>query len=134
MASAPDVVVTADELLQQSEAVPDHERRARRIKDAFELLNAYLKEHPTSEHREYIENRKLAYLRSHLTRLSVLTEPDPETWLFNFILFATSEHEVAKVLEQHPELRSWYDSFAHSQSEWATKELVPLLERAGNNR
>jgi len=134
MAPKPDALVKADHLLQQSETVSDHERRARQIKEAFDLLNAYLDESPASEHREYIENRKQAYMRSHLKRLSKLTEPDRETWFFNFILFGTSEREVAQFLEQHPELRSWYVAFLHSQSEWATKELVPLLQRAWNIR
>ena len=134
MAPKPDSVVKAVQLLERSETVPDHEQRARQIKEAFDLLNAHLKASPASEHREYVENCKVSYIRSHLKRLSVLDEPDRETWLLNFLLFATSEREVTQVLEQHPELRPWYDAFEQSCLDWATKELMPLLETAANKR
>jgi hypothetical protein len=134
MTPNPDVVVRADRLLQQAETIPDHERRARQIREAFDLLDTYLKESPNSEHREYVENRKQSYMRSHLKCLSTVREPDRETWLFNYILFVMSEREVAQVLGQHEELRAWYDAFVQSQSEWARKELVPLLERSGTSR
>ena len=132
MTARPDTITRAVQLLERSETIQDHEQRARRIKEAFDLLNGYLKENPPSEHREYIENCKRSHIRSHLKRLSGLDEPDRQTWFFNFILFAASERDVAEVLEQHPELRSWHEGFVQSCREWATKELVPLLERAGN--
>ena len=128
MSPKPETLTNADSLLQQSETIPDHQLRARRIKEAFDSLNAYLKENPSSEHREYIENRKQSYLRSHLRQLSTLTDPDVETWFFNFVLFTTSEREVTCVLEQDPELKAWYEAFVHS--EWAKNELVPLLQCA----
>jgi hypothetical protein len=58
MSPKPDALVKADYLLQQSETVSDHERRAGQIKEAFDLLKTYLHESPATEHREYIENRK----------------------------------------------------------------------------
>ena len=131
MAARPGEVEKAVNVLLRSEAVPDHEKRAKQIKEAFDFLDAYLKENPASEHREYVEKCKRSYLRSHLMRLSSVDEPDQEMWLFNFILFAGSHREVAQVLEQHPELRSWYDRFMFMRSylEWAGLELLPHLER-----
>src|SRR5437660_710295 len=109
-----DAVLNAVSLLQRSETIPDHEQRARQIKSAFDLLNAYLRENPASEHGKYIENCKQSYMRSHLKRLSALDEPDRETWFMNFILFATSKQELVRTLERHPELRSWHDRFVQS--------------------
>jgi hypothetical protein len=132
MTPKPETVVRADRILQQSETIEDHESRAKQLKEAFDLLNAYLKENPVSEQWEYVQKRKQSHMRSHLRRLSQLTEPDRETWVHNFILFAVFEEEVSHSLDQHPELRSWYDAFRRSHVDWAARELVPRLQRAGN--
>jgi hypothetical protein len=131
MAPKPDQLVTADYKLQQAEKVEDHGRRARELTEAFGLLNAYLKENPASEHREYIENRKLSHMRNHLRHLSQLTQPDQETWLFNIVLFTLSAPEVTRALEQHPELRSWYEAFREAHDDWFRKELARHSQRAG---
>jgi hypothetical protein len=117
MIDKPNAVITARGLLDQCATVPDHEQRAKRIQEAFRLLDAYLNETPASEHREYIENCKRSYIRAHLMRLSSLDEPDQMTWLYNFALFATSKEAVGQVLEQSPELKPWYDTFVHSHLE-----------------
>jgi hypothetical protein len=125
MDTRPHAVVSAVDRLRRSETVPDHEQRARQIKAAFDMLNAYLSENPGSEHREYIENCKQAHMRSHLKQLSVLVEPDQETWFMNFALFGISWQEVSRVLQEHPELQSWYNSFINSYQKWATIKVLP---------
>jgi hypothetical protein len=124
MNDKPDAVMKAVAMLKGCETVPDHEQRARRIQEAFRLLDAYLIETPASEHREYIENCKRSHIRAHLKHLSSLDEPDQMTWFYNFALFVTSKEAVEQVLAQSPGLRPWYEIFVESHLEEAAERLT----------
>jgi hypothetical protein len=130
MSDRPKAVSDAVHTLERAEKVENHEERAKLVKASFDSLKRFLVEHPDSEHREYVENVKRAYLRSHMIRLSSVREPDTNTWFFNFILFGTSEREVAEVLQEQPELAVWHGQFVESQQVWAREVLVPMLERS----
>jgi hypothetical protein len=131
MIDKPEAVMKAVALLERCEIVPDHEQRARRIQEAFGLLDAYLNETPASEHREYIENCKRSYIRAHLRRLSSLDEPDQMTWFYNFALFATAKEAVDQVLEQSSGLRPWYDIFVQSHIEQMNRAGAQYKEQVG---
>jgi hypothetical protein len=129
MIDEPDPVVKAVALLKGSETVSDHERRAKQLYEAFGMLNTYLKETPDSEHREYIENCKRSYMRTHLKRLSELDEPDEMTWFHNVLLFVNAEREVVEVLDELPELKPWHNRFEQSCREWFQNAVLRLQKQ-----
>jgi hypothetical protein len=107
----PEEVQEALELLQIFENSNDHEEKAESIVDAYEILNEFLAEHPTSKHAEFTKNIKLTYARKFIQIIEQFGFTEIDILMHYAVAHFKLQKDFEQAYEKWPHLKESYVDF-----------------------
>lgn len=107
----PEEIQEALELLHIFENSDDHEEKAESIVNAYEILNEFLDEYPTSKDVEYTRNIKLTYARKFIETIEPFGFTEIDILMYYAIAHFKLKKDFELAYEKWPHLKEMYNNF-----------------------
>ena len=109
------------DLLENSEKTDDLSLKAKKFKDAIDILNECLR-YNLNKQKSRIENIKKSYTRKLLGKLPYIANLQEAIDIYIALSHAKKEHEI--IINEYPDLKDKYDKFIEL---WEEEMLDRLL-------